>query len=58
MGLTIKHSRPVYKKDMCPEGLKKMLTFLGNMLFAFFVLAVVFGVVWFFYLIVEIQKYQ
>lgn len=50
--------RPAYKRDMRPESLKKMLTFIGNMFFAFLVLAMVFGVVWFFYLIVEIQKYQ
>ena len=46
------------KIDMRPEGLKKIIDFALNMLFAFLTLAMVFGIVWFFYLIVEIQKYQ
>lgn len=46
------------KVDMKPEGLRKILSFAWNMFFAFLVLGMIFGVVWFFYLIIEIQKYQ
>ena len=46
------------KIDMRPEGLKKIINFTLNMLFAFLVLGFTFGIVWFFYLIVEIQRYQ
>ena len=46
------------KIDMRPSGLKKIINFTLNMLFAFFTIAIVFSIVWFFYLIVEIQKYQ
>lgn len=45
------------KVDMRPNGLKKIVSFTLNMLFAFLTLAMVFGLIWFFYLIVEIQKY-
>ena len=43
---------------MKPEGLRKILSFTWNMFFALLVLGMVFGIVWFFYLIIEIQKYQ
>lgn len=43
---------------MMPKKLKEIINFAANMFFAFLVLAMVFGIVWFFYLIVEIQKYQ
>jgi hypothetical protein len=45
------------KIDMMPTKLKEIINFTANMLFAFLVLAIVFGIIWFFYLIVEIQNY-
>lgn len=53
-----KISKEMRKTDMKPEGLRKILSFAWNIFFAFLVLGMVFGVVWFFYLIIEIQKYQ
>jgi hypothetical protein len=45
------------KVNMMPTKLKEIINFTANMLFAFLVLAIVFGIIWFFYLIVEIQNY-
>ena len=45
------------KVDMRPNGLKKIVSFALNMLFAFLTLAMAFGLIWFFYLIIEIQRY-
>ena len=46
------------KIDMRPSGLKKIINFTLNMLFAFFVIGLAFAIVWFGYAIIEIQKYQ
>lgn len=45
------------KVNMMPTKLKQIINFTANMLFAFLVLAIVFGIIWFAYLIVEIQNY-
>ena len=45
------------KHDMRPYQLKKITNFCLNMAFAFFVIALAFGVVWVFYFICELQKY-